>query len=53
MVRYTDIENIVLVHRDDKGFTQISRPAEKEEVEIFLENKMGIEELYVQNLLEW
>jgi predicted ATPase len=53
VVRYTDIENIVLVHRDDKGFTQISRPAEKEEVKIFLENKMGIEELYVQNLLEW
>ena len=53
VVRYTDIENILLVHRDDKGFTQISRPAEKEEVKIFLENKMGIEELYVQNLLEW
>ncbi|RCV63658.1 putative ATPase [Methanophagales archaeon] len=53
VVRYTDIENIVLVHRDDNGFTQISRPAKKEEVKIFLENKMGIEELYVQNLLEW
>ena len=53
VVRYTDIENILLVHRDDKGFSQISRPAEKEEVKIFLENKMGIEELYVQNLLEW
>lgn len=53
VVRYADIENIVLVHRDDKGFTQISRPAEKAEVKIFLENKMGIEELYVQNLLEW
>lgn len=53
VVRYTGIENILLVHRDDKGFTQISRPAEKEEVKIFLENKMGIEELYVQNLLEW
>jgi len=53
VVRYTDIENVVLVHRDDKGCTQISRPAEKEEVKFFLENKMGIEELYVQNLLEW
>jgi len=53
VVRYGDIENILLVHRDDKGFSQISRPAEKEEVKIFLENKMGIEELYVQNLLEW
>ena len=53
MVRYTDIDNILLVHRDNKGFSQISRPSEKEEVKIFLENEMGIEELYVQNLLEW
>lgn len=53
VVRYTDIENILLVHRNDKGFSQISRPSEKEEVKIFLENEMGIEELYVQNLLEW
>ena len=53
VVRYASIENILLVHRDDNGFSQISRPAEKEEVKIFLENKMGIEELYVQNLLEW
>lgn len=53
VVRYAGIENILLVHRDESGFSQISRPAEKEEVKIFLENKMGIEELYVQNLLEW
>lgn len=53
MVRYAGIENILLVHRDDKGFSQISKPAEKEEIKIFLENKMGIEELYVQNLLKW
>ncbi|MBA5942658.1 MAG: hypothetical protein H0M93_04980 [Methanophagales archaeon] len=43
------IENIVLVQLDDKGFTQIFRPAEKKEVKIFLENKMGIEELYMEN----
>ena len=28
------------------------KPAEKEEVKIFLENNMGIDKLYVQNLLE-
>ena len=53
MVKYAGIENILLVHRDDNGFSQISRPSEKEEVKIFLKNEMGIEELYVQNLLEW
>jgi len=53
MVKYTGIENILLVHRDANGFSQISRPSEKEEVKIFLENELGIEDLYVQNLLEW
>jgi len=53
MVKYAGIENILLVHRDDRGFSRISRPSEKDEVRIFLENEMGIEELYVQNLLEW
>ena len=53
IVKYAGIENILLVHRDANGFSQISRPSEKEEVKIFLENEMGIEEIYVQNLLEW
>ena len=52
VVKYAGIENILLVRRDDKGFSQISKPAEKEEVKIFLENNMGIDKLYVQNLLE-
>lgn len=53
VVRHANIENIILVKRDDKGFSQIFRPAEKEEVKIFLQTNMGIDELYVQNLLEW
>lgn len=53
MVKYAGLENILLVNRNGEGFSQISRPFEKEEVKIFLENEMGIEELYVQNLLEW
>jgi predicted ATPase len=52
VVKYAGIENILLVRRDDKGFSQISKPAEKEEVKIFLENNMGIDKLYLQNLLE-
>ena len=34
-----------------KGFSIISRPGDKEEVRTFLANEIGIEELYVQNLL--
>jgi predicted ATPase len=52
MVKNADLENILLVSRDKDGFSTISRPADKEEVKTFLKNEIGIEELYVQNLLE-
>jgi len=52
MVRYAGLDNILLVLRDEEGFSLVSRPADKEEVKIFLQNDIGIEELYVQNLLE-
>lgn len=52
VVRYAGIENILLLQRNEKGFSQISKPSEKEEVKIFLENNMGIDKLYLQNLLE-
>lgn len=51
IVRHTDLESILLISRDKEGFSTISRPSEKAEVKIFLENDMGIEELYVQDLL--
>ncbi len=51
-VKYAGLENILLVSRDENGFSTISRPADKEEVKSFLKNDIGIEELYVQNLLE-
>jgi predicted ATPase len=51
VVKHASIENLLLVSRDNEGFSIISRPADKEEVRTFLENEIGIEELYVQNLL--
>lgn len=52
VIKHAGLENIYLVSRNKEGFSTISKPSEKEEVKIFLENEMGIEELYVQNLLE-
>lgn len=52
IVKYIDLKKLFLVHRDEQGFSRITRPIEKEEVKVFLENEMGIDELYVQNLLE-
>jgi predicted ATPase len=50
VVKHTDIENLLLVCRDKDGFSAISKPAEKNEVKIFLENELGLDEIFVQNL---
>lgn len=51
-IRNTNIENILLIYKE-KGFSILSRPVEKEEVKEFLRNDMGIDELYLQGLLQW
>ncbi|MFW5995893.1 MAG: AAA family ATPase [Halanaerobiaceae bacterium] len=52
MVKFLDLHNLFLVQRSDKGFSSIIKPIEREEVKIFLRQDMGIDELYIQNLLE-
>lgn len=51
VVKHADLRDILLISRDSDGFSVISRPADKEEVKTFLENEVGIEELYIHNLL--
>jgi predicted ATPase len=51
VVKHTRLEDILLISRDSEGYSVISRPADKEEVRTFLANEIGIEELYIQNLL--
>ncbi len=51
-VRYTPLENLLLVHRDEKGYSVVERPSDSEDVHTFLEEDLGIEDLYVQGLLE-
>ena len=52
LIKHADLDDILLVSRNKEGFSEISRPSEKEEIKVFLENDMGLDELYVQNLLE-
>lgn len=52
MIRHTNLSDIYLVARNREGFSEISKPGEKEEIQVFLRNQMGIEDLFVQNLLE-
>jgi predicted ATPase len=51
VVKYATLDELLLISRDSEGFSIISRPGDKEEVRTFLANEIGIEELYVQNLL--
>lgn len=51
MVKQADLENLLLVTRDKEGFSQIARPADSDQVRIFLKNEIGIDELFVDNLL--
>lgn len=51
LVKHAGLENLLFVYRDKEGFSKIFRPAENETVRSFLRNEIGIEELYVQNLL--
>ncbi|WAM33999.1 AAA family ATPase [Caldicellulosiruptor morganii] len=52
VVKYAGIDNLLLVSRGRDGFSRIYRPLEKDQIKIFLENDLGIEELFIQNLLE-
>ncbi len=51
VVKHTELENLLFISRDEDGFSTITRPGEKHEVKTFLENEIGIEELFVQDLL--
>jgi predicted ATPase len=51
IVKYAGLENINFISRDPDGFSVIIKAHERDEIKTFLENEIGIEELYVQNLL--
>ena len=51
VVKYTGIENVLLVSRDKNGFSLITKPADSEHVRTFLEHDLGVEDLFVDNLL--
>ncbi len=50
MVKHADLKDILFIARNKKGFSNISRPSEKESVNKFLENDIGIDEIFSKNL---
>lgn len=51
IVKYATLDSLLLVARDDEGFSTVVKPAEKDTVQSFLEADLGVEELFVRNLL--
>lgn len=52
IVRNANIEELLLVSRNQVGDSRVTKPSEQEEISDFLRNNLGIEELYIQNILE-
>ena len=52
LVKHAARNYILLVSRGKDGNSTITRPAENEHLQAFLGNDLGIEDLYVKNLLE-
>ena len=50
-VRLAGIENLLLVSRDKKGFSKVTRPADSEIVKTFLSDVIGIDDLFVNDFL--
>ena len=50
-VRYAGIENLILVHRDKDGVSQISRPADSEILKNFLSEEIGIHDMFVDDMI--
>lgn len=50
-VKFSELNTILYVERDNQGFSNIYHLGKKERIRKFLENEMGIDSLFVDNLL--
>lgn len=50
-LRHAQIEYIKLFKRDNHGFTQITSPSDSDTVKCFIDNELGLDDLFVQDLL--
>ena len=51
LLRHANLDDILLVTRDSDGNSQVTRPADSEVVNLFLQNELGVEDLFAQDLL--
>ena len=51
LLRHANLEDILLVTRGSDGNSEVTRPADSEVVNLFLQNELGVEDLFAQDLL--
>lgn len=51
VVKYADLDDILLISRNTEGFSNICRPSQRREIQTFLQNEIGIDELLARDLL--
>jgi hypothetical protein len=51
ILRDTPVDALCLISRDDEGFSTLSWPAERVDIMTFLEEEVGLDELYLADLL--
>ena len=51
MLRHANLDDLLLVTRNSDGHSEITRPADSEVLSHFLQNELGVDDLFVQNLL--
>lgn len=51
IVKEANLEDVILVSRDNNGISEISKPVEDTRIKKFLENDLGIEDLFVDGIL--
>ena len=53
IIKEANLNDILLVSRNETGISTISKPANDEKIKRFLENDLGIEDLFVDGILKW
>lgn len=51
LIKYADEESILLASRCSEGYTCIKKPINDDEVKVFIQNEIGIDKLFAQNMI--
>jgi predicted ATPase len=51
LLKHSNIETVRLITRDSQGFSTLSSPKDNATVKLFIENDLGLDDLFIQNML--